>query len=391
MFSVCELALLALPHSHENVITNGNSFSLYFVLAQEPQTTVIHNPDGNKVFRKNQLHLAFPHHTSHLLFHSKIGPFQGFSKENLILAFINLVSLEPVFICVYFLCMSWLLLSFWISWGGQQQLAEFCGLCSQTLRVWRLSQFSKKCCSLNKTKEHCSQSVVRSYWQVWCAVITLSKDVISVCAIRCFPACWYTVLWCVFCTGLWFSSITSLSSLKTFNISSDKEVLWFLFFLSLSIYMFSSCSFFLCILLFAFWQLIPKMCFVLFFSCMDLKRARKYHHLHITHVPRFLGKSLLFTNFTVYSVNWKNWHFISLVLTTCGYFIWEGLSPSEKILHAGISRAWKCCWCVSCLCIHFLHLPCICPTQSFCFRVTTCSAPQAGTRRHQRACVSTVV
>lgn len=30
------------------------------VLTQEPQTTVIHNPaDGNKVFRKNQLHLAF--------------------------------------------------------------------------------------------------------------------------------------------------------------------------------------------------------------------------------------------------------------------------------------------------------------------------------------------
>lgn len=63
VFSICALALLALPHTNENVFTNGNSFSLYFVLAQEPQTTVIHNPDGNKVFRKNQLHLAFPHHT----------------------------------------------------------------------------------------------------------------------------------------------------------------------------------------------------------------------------------------------------------------------------------------------------------------------------------------
>uniref|UniRef100_A0A669Q0C0 calcium/calmodulin-dependent protein kinase n=1 Tax=Phasianus colchicus TaxID=9054 RepID=A0A669Q0C0_PHACC len=48
-----------IPHANENVFTNENSFSLYFVLAQEPQTTVIHNPDGNKVFRKNQLHLAF--------------------------------------------------------------------------------------------------------------------------------------------------------------------------------------------------------------------------------------------------------------------------------------------------------------------------------------------
>uniref|UniRef100_A0A8C3GXX6 calcium/calmodulin-dependent protein kinase n=1 Tax=Corvus moneduloides TaxID=1196302 RepID=A0A8C3GXX6_CORMO len=44
-----KLALLALPHTNENVFTNGNSFSLYFVLAQEPQTTVIHNPDGNKL------------------------------------------------------------------------------------------------------------------------------------------------------------------------------------------------------------------------------------------------------------------------------------------------------------------------------------------------------
>uniref|UniRef100_A0A5G2QQ20 calcium/calmodulin-dependent protein kinase n=1 Tax=Sus scrofa TaxID=9823 RepID=A0A5G2QQ20_PIG len=40
----------------ENVLTNANCFFLYFVLTQEPQTTVIHNPDGNKVFRKNQHH-----------------------------------------------------------------------------------------------------------------------------------------------------------------------------------------------------------------------------------------------------------------------------------------------------------------------------------------------
>ncbi|NXU34803.1 KCC2D kinase, partial [Drymodes brunneopygia] len=57
--------------------------------ALEPQTTVIHNPDGNKVFRKNQLHLAFPHHTFHPLFHSTIGPFQECAKENLIPAFVT--------------------------------------------------------------------------------------------------------------------------------------------------------------------------------------------------------------------------------------------------------------------------------------------------------------
>lgn len=72
--------------------------------------------------------------------------------------------------------------------------------------------------------------------------------------------------------------------------------------------MFSSCSFlFLVYCDVCIWQLIPKMCFVLFFSCMDLKRARKYHHLHITHVPRFPGKNLLFNkNVTVYSVDLKN-------------------------------------------------------------------------------------
>lgn len=44
-------------------------------------------------------------------------------------------------------------------------------------------------------------------------------------------------------------------------------------------YMFSSCSFlFLICCDVCIWQLIPKTCFVLFISCMDLKRARKYHH-----------------------------------------------------------------------------------------------------------------
>uniref|UniRef100_A0A8B9CH87 calcium/calmodulin-dependent protein kinase n=1 Tax=Anser brachyrhynchus TaxID=132585 RepID=A0A8B9CH87_9AVES len=87
LFSICELALLALPHTNENVFTK-NSFS-YFVLAQEPQTTVIHNPDGNKVFRKNQLHLAFPNHTFHPLFHNRVGPFQEFMEQNLISAFVT--------------------------------------------------------------------------------------------------------------------------------------------------------------------------------------------------------------------------------------------------------------------------------------------------------------
>uniref|UniRef100_A0A493T1L7 Protein kinase domain-containing protein n=1 Tax=Anas platyrhynchos platyrhynchos TaxID=8840 RepID=A0A493T1L7_ANAPP len=57
--------------------------------ALEPQTTVIHNPDGNKVFRKNQLHLAFPNHTFHPLFHNRVGPFQEFMEQNLISAFVT--------------------------------------------------------------------------------------------------------------------------------------------------------------------------------------------------------------------------------------------------------------------------------------------------------------
>lgn len=51
-------SLCPVPTLVKNVLTNANCFFLYFVLTQEPQTTVIHNPDGNKVFRKNQHHLA---------------------------------------------------------------------------------------------------------------------------------------------------------------------------------------------------------------------------------------------------------------------------------------------------------------------------------------------
>lgn len=172
MFSICELALLALPHTNENVFTNGNSFSLYFVLTQEPQTTVIHNPDGNKVFRKNQLHLVFPHHTFHPLFHSRIGPFQEFIKENLIPTFV-----PPG--------VSWA--CFHVSSSATRvlliaellkQLAEFSTLCSQAWGVWSVCRFSQKCCSLSKAKELCSQNVVRLYWRVLCAVVTLDKDVI---------------------------------------------------------------------------------------------------------------------------------------------------------------------------------------------------------------------
>lgn len=75
------------------------------------------------------------------------------------------------------------------------------------------------------------------------------------------------------CTGLWFSSITSLGSFqKYFTFQVTKR--------SFDFYMFSSCSFlFLMYCDVCIWQLIPKTCFVLFFSCMDLKRARKYHVL----------------------------------------------------------------------------------------------------------------
>ncbi|CAO2599982.1 Calcium/calmodulin-dependent protein kinase type II subunit delta, partial [Lemmus lemmus] len=38
----------SVPQTSKNVLTNTNCFFLYFVLTQEPQTTVIHNPDGNK-------------------------------------------------------------------------------------------------------------------------------------------------------------------------------------------------------------------------------------------------------------------------------------------------------------------------------------------------------
>lgn len=36
----------------------ANCFFLYFVLTQEPQTTVIHNPDGNKVCGEHSLALS---------------------------------------------------------------------------------------------------------------------------------------------------------------------------------------------------------------------------------------------------------------------------------------------------------------------------------------------
>lgn len=97
-------------------------------------------------------------------------------------------------------------------------------------------------------------------------------------------------------TLVFFHNITGQFP-KKIHISSDKEFFWFLrvFFMLFSFLMYCD----VCI-----WQLIPKMCFVLFFSCMDLKRARKYHHLYITHVPRFPGKSLHFNkNFTVCSAD----------------------------------------------------------------------------------------
>lgn len=279
MFSVCELALLALPHTNENVFTNGNSFSLYFVLAQEPQTTVIHNPDGNKVFRKNQLHLAFPHHTFRPLFHNKIGPFQEFITENLIPAFVTPGVCWACFhVCSPATCVPLVALG-GVGGDGRAESPAQPGLGSPVFR------FSQKCCSLNKTKERCSQSVVRLYWEVLCAVVTLDTDVISVYPICCFSACLYTVLWRVVCTGLWFSSIASLS-LKKSNILNYKEVFWFSCFLHAFFLFLVDCDG--CI-----WQLIPKMCFVLFFSCMDLKRDGKYHHLHITYVPRFPGNNLL--------------------------------------------------------------------------------------------------
>uniref|UniRef100_A0A5F4W0R4 calcium/calmodulin-dependent protein kinase n=1 Tax=Callithrix jacchus TaxID=9483 RepID=A0A5F4W0R4_CALJA len=63
----------------KNVLTNANCFFLYFVLTQEPQTTVIHNPDGNKVFRKNQHHLIIKV-TEQLIEAINNGDFEAYTK-----------------------------------------------------------------------------------------------------------------------------------------------------------------------------------------------------------------------------------------------------------------------------------------------------------------------
>uniref|UniRef100_A0A8C8Z514 calcium/calmodulin-dependent protein kinase n=1 Tax=Prolemur simus TaxID=1328070 RepID=A0A8C8Z514_PROSS len=64
----------------KNVLTNANCFFLYFVLTQEPQTTVIHNPDGNKVFRKNQHHLEIIKVTEQLIEAINNGDFEAYTK-----------------------------------------------------------------------------------------------------------------------------------------------------------------------------------------------------------------------------------------------------------------------------------------------------------------------
>lgn len=56
LFVLSAGSLHAVPLTSPNILTNANCFFLYFVLTQEPQTTVIHNPDGNKVFRKKDQH-----------------------------------------------------------------------------------------------------------------------------------------------------------------------------------------------------------------------------------------------------------------------------------------------------------------------------------------------
>uniref|UniRef100_A0A8C0HCP0 calcium/calmodulin-dependent protein kinase n=1 Tax=Chelonoidis abingdonii TaxID=106734 RepID=A0A8C0HCP0_CHEAB len=48
--------------------------------ALEPQTTVIHNPDGNKVFRKNQLHLEIIKVTEQLIEAINNGDFEAYTK-----------------------------------------------------------------------------------------------------------------------------------------------------------------------------------------------------------------------------------------------------------------------------------------------------------------------
>lgn len=86
---------------------------------------------------------------------------------------------------------------------------------------------------------------------------------------------------------------------------------------------------------------------------------------------------------------WFNSHPFCLVLTPCGYFIREGVDLSDGITHAAIPQAWKCWWCVLCLCVPILYVPCICPTQDLCFHVTTLWAPQVETHRPPAACVWT--
>lgn len=169
--------------------------------------------------------------------------------------------------------------------------------------------------------------MVRLYWRVGCAVVTWDKDVLAVYPLCCFSACLYFVLWRVFCTGLWFSSVTSLSSFqKTLTFQMTEK--------SFDFYVFSSC-FFLSLVYcdVRVWQLVPKRCFVLSFSRMDLKRARKHHPLRIARVPRFPGKNSLFSKNSTVSLQCqlKNWLSLYLVLTIGGYyFIWGGVNPSEK-------------------------------------------------------------
>uniref|UniRef100_A0A8B9FWQ5 calcium/calmodulin-dependent protein kinase n=1 Tax=Amazona collaria TaxID=241587 RepID=A0A8B9FWQ5_9PSIT len=49
-------------------------------MKSEPQTTVIHNPDGNKVFRKNQLHLEIIKVTEQLIEAINNGDFEAYTK-----------------------------------------------------------------------------------------------------------------------------------------------------------------------------------------------------------------------------------------------------------------------------------------------------------------------
>lgn len=72
-------------------------------------------------------------------------------------------------------------------------------------------------------------------------------------------------------------------------------------------------------------------------------------------------------------------------LTTCDFFMREGLNLSEKITHADIFKHDDADG-VYCACIlrSFVYL---CRTSSFYFHVTAFSAPQVLTQRQQTACV----